>query len=63
MTMAKNDLEFYKQITKGFEHNHAFKYVSPEEQGRALKPCSILKSTAIEYSNSTTPTSPKGYIH
>lgn len=61
--MAKSDLEFYKQITKGFEYNHAFKYVSPEEQGHALKPCSILKSTAIEYSNSTTPTSPKGYIH
>lgn len=61
--MAKSDLEFYKQITKGFEYNHSFKYVSPEEQGRALKPCSILKTTAIEYSNSTTPTSPKGYIH
>ena len=61
--MAKNDLEFYKQITKGFEHNHAFKYVSPEEQGRSLKPCSILKTTAIEYSNSTNFTSSKGYIH
>lgn len=61
--MAKNDLEFYKQITKGFEHNHAFKYVSPEEQGRTLKPCSILKTTAIEYSNSTNFTSSKGYIH
>lgn len=51
--MANNDLEIYAQITKGYEHNHSPRYISPEAQGRAIKPYSILKSTAIEYSNST----------
>lgn len=51
--MTNNDLKIYEQITKDYERNHLPKYVSPEDQGRAIKPYSILKSTTIEYSNST----------
>lgn len=44
-------VEAYKRITQGLMHPN-YKYTTPEEQGAAIKKCTILESTAIEYSNS-----------
>lgn len=52
MTRTKQD--YYKEYRKIVGTIDAQKFIDPEEQGRALKRCSLLKPTEeIVYSNHT----------
>lgn len=50
--MDERYLQEYERVTQGF-HPPQFKYTTPEEQGAAIKKCSILEEADIEYSNRT----------
>ena len=51
--MDKNFVIEYQRITKGYKHPSV--YGTPEEQGVAIKKCTILEVTNIGYSNETIP--------
>ena len=48
--MGNEMIENYRKITEGVNWQ---KYVGPEEQGKAIKTCTILKRVEIRYSNSS----------
>ena len=50
--MHEDYLAFYKLITQNCESPN-YEYKTPDEQGAAIKKCSILEVTNIEYSNTT----------
>lgn len=56
--MNPDYLKAYQQITQGYTRP-LYKYTTPEEQGAAIKKCTILEATNIEYSNQTTLKYPK----
>ena len=51
--MDQNYMNDYFKIIRGYDLP-PYEYLTPEHQGQSIKRCSILKETAIEYSNFTT---------
>ena len=45
-------MKAYQQITQGFM-GPAYEYTTPDEQGAAIKKCTILEPTNIQYNNRT----------
>ena len=50
--MAINYYEDYLKITRGFQRP-VYQYTTPEEQGAAIKKCTILEGVDICYSTGT----------
>ncbi len=50
--MDMDYMKAYQQITQGFM-GPAYEYTTPDEQGAAIKKCTILEPTNIQYNNRT----------